>query len=72
MKKKDKAVADPVEQWMQLEPGGPQDWEWVVENGMRIRPAKGRFCDLVLPPDRPTLSEEELDELLRWDREDGR
>ena len=72
MKKKEKPVADPMEQWMQLEPGGPQDWEWVEQHGATVKPAKGRFCDLVLPPDRPKLSQEQLDELLGWLRDDKR
>jgi len=62
-----------IEAWKNAipEPGGPQDWVWVERNGMRVRPAKGRLCDLVLPP-RPRLTDEEIDELLRPDREDKR
>jgi hypothetical protein len=50
----------------------PVHWEWVERNGMWVRPAKGNWNDLDLPPDRPRLTEEEIDDLLRPDREDQR
>jgi len=72
MKKKEKEVEDEIEDWTKLEPGGPQDWEWVWENGMRYRPAKRDWNDVVRPPDLPKMTEEEFEELMRWDRDDER
>jgi hypothetical protein len=72
MKKKEKPVANEWEQWTQLEPGGPQDWNWVEKNGMRYRPATKNWDDVVRPPDLPKMTEEEFEELMRWDRDDER
>jgi hypothetical protein len=71
VKKKEIDGHEDVFEWKIVEPW-PADWVWVERNGMRVRPAKGRLCDLVLPPDRPRLTDEEIDELLRPDREDER
>ena len=72
MKKKEKQIEDEIDLWTKLEPGGPQDWEWVEENGAMVKRAKGRLCDVVSPPDLPKKSEEELQDLMTWLRGDER
>ena len=72
MSVKKKEVENEIEKWTTPEPGGPQDWEWVERNGARIKPAKGRLCDVVRPPDLPKMSEEEFQELMTWLRGDNR
>jgi len=60
-----------LDQWAvpEPEPGGPQDWEWVERNGMRVRPATKTWNDFPWL-DEPILTEEEIDELYEAGRDD--
>ena len=49
----------------------PPDGVWIERNGMQVRPATKSWKDFPWL-DQPILSIEEIDELLRPDREDER
>ena len=51
--------------------GDPRDWVWVEENGIRVRPATKTWTDFPRLKE-PLLTNEEIDELLKPDREDER
>ena len=69
MSVKKKEITNEVEMWPTPEPGGPQDWLWVEENGIQVRPATKTWKDFPFL-EKPILNDEEIEALYNEGRDD--